>query len=203
MITRADMDNNHTRCHALRLNSPMVPSQRLRLMAMVTWARLCMTGFLAGPSVARVWRESSNCGGSCMCLCFGHLGIAGMRPRSSVQVVSLNNFVDNEGNYVPMRVEINSWVNLMPGRLEGTRRMLQSMVVRPWRGLIKQRCLVLEWAQAWGWFLQCKSSTPIWGVNSISIQILQFRTLHETVSFNPVQIDFRFWFSLLRIWVWK
>jgi len=47
------------------------------------------------------------------------LACAGMRPRSSVQAVLLNNFVDNEGNYVPMRVEINSWVNLMPGKIGG------------------------------------------------------------------------------------
>jgi len=27
--------------------------------------------------------------------------------------------MDNEGNYIPMRVEINSWVNLMLGKIGG------------------------------------------------------------------------------------
>lgn len=42
-----------------------------------------------------------------------------MRSRSSVHAVLLNNFVDNKGKYVPMRVKINSWVNLMPGKIGG------------------------------------------------------------------------------------
>jgi len=42
-----------------------------------------------------------------------------MKPRSSVQAILLNNYVDTEGNYIPMRVEINSWVSLMLGKIGG------------------------------------------------------------------------------------
>jgi len=42
-----------------------------------------------------------------------------MRPQSSIQVILLNNVVDDEGNYIRLRVEINSWVSLMLGKSGG------------------------------------------------------------------------------------
>ena len=42
-----------------------------------------------------------------------------MRPRSSIQAVLLYNSVDDEGEYIPLRVEKNSWVSLMPGKKGG------------------------------------------------------------------------------------
>lgn len=42
-----------------------------------------------------------------------------MRPRSSVDGVLLFNSTDREGNWIPMKVEVNSWISLMPGRNGG------------------------------------------------------------------------------------
>lgn len=52
-------------------------------------------------------------------LCCNQSVIVVMRPRSSIQAVILNNSVDDEGQYIPLRVEKNSWVNLMPGKTRG------------------------------------------------------------------------------------
>lgn len=42
-----------------------------------------------------------------------------MRPRSEIQSAILYNMIDSHGNWVPMKVEVNSWVTLMPGRNGG------------------------------------------------------------------------------------
>lgn len=42
-----------------------------------------------------------------------------MRSRSSIQAVSLGNWTDKEGAYVPLKVEINSWVSLKPEKTGG------------------------------------------------------------------------------------
>jgi hypothetical protein len=42
-----------------------------------------------------------------------------MRPRSEIQSVIFYNMIDSHGNWVPMKVEVNSWVTLMPGRNGG------------------------------------------------------------------------------------
>jgi hypothetical protein len=39
-----------------------------------------------------------------------------MRPRSSVQGVLLFNSMDDDGNWIPTKIERGSWVSLMPGK---------------------------------------------------------------------------------------
>jgi hypothetical protein len=42
-----------------------------------------------------------------------------MRPCSSIQAIILSYSVDDEGEYIPLRVEKNSWVSLMLGKTGG------------------------------------------------------------------------------------
>lgn len=42
-----------------------------------------------------------------------------MESNSSIQSVLLYNSTDSHGNYIPTKVEVNSWVNLMPGKTGG------------------------------------------------------------------------------------
>ena len=42
-----------------------------------------------------------------------------MRPCNSIQAIILSNSIDDEGEYIPLRVEKNSWVSLMPGKIGG------------------------------------------------------------------------------------
>lgn len=42
-----------------------------------------------------------------------------MRPRNQVQSVLLYTQMTDEGDYIPRRIEINSWVALQPGKRGG------------------------------------------------------------------------------------
>jgi len=44
---------------------------------------------------------------------------ARMRPHTELQSVIVYNRKDENGNWVPMKVEANSWVTLMPGKTGG------------------------------------------------------------------------------------
>jgi hypothetical protein len=45
-----------------------------------------------------------------------------MRPRSSIQAVMLYNVRDTEGEWIPQKYEVHSWVMLMPGKQGGHAR---------------------------------------------------------------------------------
>lgn len=42
-----------------------------------------------------------------------------MRPRSLVEVVTIFTRTDAEGNWIPQKIEVNSWVTLTPGSVGG------------------------------------------------------------------------------------
>lgn len=42
-----------------------------------------------------------------------------MRPRNTIQAVLVHNEPDNDGNWVPLRLEVGSWVSLQPGKIGG------------------------------------------------------------------------------------
>lgn len=42
-----------------------------------------------------------------------------MRPRNTIQAVKVHNEPDNDGNWVPLRLEVGSWVSLQPGKIGG------------------------------------------------------------------------------------
>ena len=43
-----------------------------------------------------------------------------MRPRSHVQSVVLYNEIDKDGNYIPLKIELNSWIALHSDEPAGT-----------------------------------------------------------------------------------
>jgi len=45
-----------------------------------------------------------------------------MRPRSFVQSVVLNHLQDKDGEYIPTKIEVNSWVALEPEKRGGHAR---------------------------------------------------------------------------------
>lgn len=64
-----------------------------------------------------------------------------MRPRSTVQSVILYTQQTNDGDYIPRRVEVNSWVALYPGKRGGHARDSMKYGVTTIAGAYKAKVL--------------------------------------------------------------